>query len=113
LLGTVTWTNGSSAMMKTKRTNTAVVIYDGECAFCRQAVSAIRARDKQDEFMFVSRRTPRIKEEFPQVDFGDFDKGMVLVEPHGERARRRRCNTFYRLKASVFPFVLPGMYRVP
>lgn len=87
--------------------------HDGECAFCRQAVSAIRARDKQDEFMFVSRRTPRIKEEFLQVDFGDFDKGMVLVEPHGERARRRRCNTFYRLKASVFPFVLPGMYRVP
>jgi predicted DCC family thiol-disulfide oxidoreductase YuxK len=70
-------------MTKTKRTNTAMVIYDGECAFCRQAVSAIRARDKQAEFMYVSRHTPGIEEQFPQVDFGDFDKGMVLVEPHG------------------------------
>ena len=80
--------------------------------FADKAVSAIRARDKQEEFMFVSRQTPRIEKEFPQVDFGDFDKGMVLVEPHGKVHVGADAIHFIVSRLPYFR-LFAWMYRVP
>jgi predicted DCC family thiol-disulfide oxidoreductase YuxK len=61
-----------------------VIVYDGDCAFCCQAVNAIRARDRRHQFVYLPRQTPGIEQQYPELMTGDFDAGMRLFEPGGK-----------------------------
>jgi len=58
-----------------------VIVYDGDCAFCRRSVALIRRRDRDGRFEYVPRQEPGLEERFPQIAEGDFDTGMRLIEP--------------------------------
>ena len=60
-----------------------VVVYDGECAFCRRQIARIRRYDRHDRFEYVPRQTPRLTDRFPALARGDFDTGMRLIMPDG------------------------------
>lgn len=59
---------------------TPVVVYDGECGFCRRSVDAIRRRDRRRVFTYVPRQTPGIEQRFPQLLEGDFNTGLRLID---------------------------------
>jgi predicted DCC family thiol-disulfide oxidoreductase YuxK len=59
---------------------TPVVVYDGECGFCRRSVEAIRRRDRRGVFTYVPRQTPGIEQRFPQLLEGDFNTGLRLID---------------------------------
>ena len=61
----------------------SIVIYDGECAFCRRQISRIRRKDTHGKFAFVPRQTPGIEDRFPQLAQSDFNTGMRLVATDG------------------------------
>jgi predicted DCC family thiol-disulfide oxidoreductase YuxK len=61
----------------------AVIIYDGACSFCRQAIEAIRARDRDGRFVYLPRDTPGIEQQYLGLKVGDFNTGMRLFEPDG------------------------------
>jgi predicted DCC family thiol-disulfide oxidoreductase YuxK len=62
---------------------TSVIVYDGACAFCRQAIDAIRHRDREKQFLYFARQTPGLDEKHPELAIGNFNTGMRLIEPDG------------------------------
>jgi predicted DCC family thiol-disulfide oxidoreductase YuxK len=61
-----------------------VIVYDGDCAFCRAQVARIRAWDRAGRFETVPRRTPGIDDRFPILREADFNAGMRVVIGTGE-----------------------------
>ncbi len=60
-----------------------VVVYDGECAFCRRQIARIRRYDRHGRFECVPRQTPGLTDRFPALGQGGFDTGMRLIVPDG------------------------------
>jgi predicted DCC family thiol-disulfide oxidoreductase YuxK len=64
--------------------NRAVVIYDGECSFCRKQTQKIRRRDKQQRFELIPSQSPELTTRFPQLAEHDLQSGMRLIDERGE-----------------------------
>ena len=60
-------------------TQQPVVVYDGDCAFCRRRAASIARRDRDGLFELVPRQQDGLEERFPALADGDFDTGMRLV----------------------------------
>src|SRR5262245_61337245 len=60
-----------------------VVVYDGECPFCRKQVDRIRSRDVGDQFEYLPRQSASLTDRFPILAEADFNTGMRLVLPDG------------------------------
>ena len=60
-----------------------VVVYDGDCGFCRRSVDEIRRRDRERRMVYLPRRTPGIEAKLPGLAEGDFDTGIRVVDPDG------------------------------
>lgn len=61
-----------------------VVVYDGDCHFCRKQIQRFKARDSGKTFEYCPRQTEGIEERFPKLAEDDFNTGMRLVHPNGE-----------------------------
>lgn len=61
-----------------------VVVYDGECQFCRQQIGKIQRWDTLGRFEYVPRQTPGLEDRFPQLKEGDFNTGMRLIAVSGK-----------------------------
>ena len=61
-----------------------VVVYDGDCPFCRKQFARIRSRDIREQFEYVARQTPGLTDRFPALAQGDFNTGVRLVLPGGQ-----------------------------
>ena len=89
----------------------SVVVYDGECSFCRRQIARIQRSDRANQFEYVARQAVGLEQRFPRLAEGDFNTGMRLIDPEGrihvgadavyEIARRlpawRRLAWVYRL----------------
>jgi len=60
-----------------------LVVYDGECAFCLRSVEAITRRDRDGLFRYISRQTPGLEEQYPQLASEDFNTGIWLIDSTG------------------------------
>jgi len=67
----------------TDRDSRCVVVYDGDCSFCRDRIEWIRRRDAAGRLDLVPRQAPGIVERFPRLAEGDFNTGMRLIDPDG------------------------------
>ena len=67
----------------TRQISRPVVIYDGECVFCRRQVERMKRRDADDAFEYVPRQAEGIERRFPKLTEGDFSTGMRLAYPDG------------------------------
>lgn len=60
-----------------------VVVYDGQCRFCRRQVEWIRARDCGVRLELVPRQTVGLEQRFPLLAEDDFNSGLRVVMPDG------------------------------
>jgi len=76
---------GESGTVKAKvgEPSGGVVVYDGNCPFCRQQVARIRHRDLWERFEYAAKQSPGLDERFPTLARGEFSTGMRLVMPDG------------------------------
>jgi acetyl esterase len=61
-----------------------VVVYDGDCPFCRKQVERLKARDPGEYFEYCPRQQDGLVARFPKLAAGDFNSGMRLVHLDGE-----------------------------
>jgi predicted DCC family thiol-disulfide oxidoreductase YuxK len=89
-----------------------VVVYDGQCAFCRKQVERFRRRDAQKVFEYLSRQAEGIEQRFPGLADGDFDSGMRLVHP--DQSISVGADAVYEIARRVSGWKrLAWLYRVP
>jgi len=74
----------SDADTQTHSNGKSLVVYDGDCAFCRASVEQVRRRDREGIFEYVPRRTEWLDERYPELATQDFNTGMRLIEPDGQ-----------------------------
>lgn len=60
-----------------------VVVYDGDCPFCRGQIERLRRLDRATRFECVPRQQPGLEARFPALADGDFRTGMRIVLPGG------------------------------
>lgn len=60
-----------------------VIVYDGDCHFCRDQIARIQRWDANNQFEYLPRQAPEADVRFPILKSIDFDKGMRLIEPNG------------------------------
>lgn len=61
-----------------------VLVYDGQCNFCKRQIARIRTMDRRDQFEYAPRDTPGLTDRFPKLAQEEFNTGMRLVMPDGQ-----------------------------
>ena len=64
-----------------------VVIYDGQCRFCRRQVERLAKWDRQGRLAFISLHDPRVAERYPDLSHEQLMQDMYLVDSAGNRYR--------------------------
>lgn len=62
-----------------------VLIYDGECSFCRSQVERFHRLDGANRLAFVSLHDPSVRENYPDLSHEQLMEEMVLVDQSGNR----------------------------
>jgi predicted DCC family thiol-disulfide oxidoreductase YuxK len=60
-----------------------IVVYDGECPYCRKQVGKMKRHDVDEVFDYVPRQTEDLEQRFPKLAEGDFNTGLRLIETDG------------------------------
>lgn len=69
------------------RPDADVVIYDGECGFCRKQVARLGWWDCQGRLAYLSLHDPRVAERYPDLSHEDMLQALYVVTQSGERHR--------------------------
>lgn len=69
--------------MQPDRLERNVVVYDGDCEFCRRQADRIRRKDRAGRFELLPKQHPDLSHRFPQLAGADLRQGMRLVTPTG------------------------------
>ncbi len=62
-----------------------VVIFDGNCQFCRQSVEQLHRLDGRNRLAFVSLHDPLVAQRYPDLDHDQLLTEMYLVDQTGNR----------------------------
>jgi predicted DCC family thiol-disulfide oxidoreductase YuxK len=62
-----------------------VVIYDGDCAFCRRQVQRLARWDGRHRLAYVSLHDPLVAERYPDLSRDQLMQQMFVVTPDGRR----------------------------
>ena len=89
-----------------------VIVYDGECRFCRWSVRRIRWLDRRGQFEYLPRQARGAAERFPQLCGSDFNTGLRLIADGGEVCVG--ADAVYEIYRRMPPFhLLAWLYRTP
>ncbi len=73
------------AGVKTENRDQDIVIYDGQCNFCRGQVENLRRLDGKNRFQFVSLHDPAVSSIVPDLSFEQLMEQMWIVTANGKR----------------------------
>jgi predicted DCC family thiol-disulfide oxidoreductase YuxK len=93
------------------RAGKAVVIFDGECAFCNRWVDFLLRFDRHDIFRFSARQDPAGASFLQQVGLPECGAGSIILVEHG--AVLLRSAAVLRMMSLLgFPFSLAAVFRL-
>jgi predicted DCC family thiol-disulfide oxidoreductase YuxK len=61
-----------------------VVVFDGDCRFCRARIAEFQKLDQNNAMEFMPRQEPSCEERLPSVRGIDLEDGILFVEPNGK-----------------------------
>jgi predicted DCC family thiol-disulfide oxidoreductase YuxK len=94
-----------------KPADQAIVIFDGECAFCSRWVDFLLRFDRRDIFRFSARQNPAGASFLQQVVLPECGAGSIILVDHG--AVLLRSAAVLRMMSLLgFPFSLAAVFRV-
>ncbi len=62
-----------------------VVIYDGQCPFCRHQVARLHRWDSRRRLKFLSLHDPRVRQWAPELEHEALMEQMWVIDPQGGR----------------------------
>jgi predicted DCC family thiol-disulfide oxidoreductase YuxK len=62
-----------------------VVLFDGQCNFCRQQISHLRRLDGRNRLRYVSLHDPWVAKTFPDLSYEQLMEQMWVIAPDGAR----------------------------
>lgn len=62
-----------------------MVIYDGECRFCRGQVARLARWDTRGKLAFISAHDPEAARRYPDLSHEQLMQQMYVVDPQGKR----------------------------
>lgn len=93
-----------------------VVIYDGECRFCRGQVERLKGFDSQGKLTFISLHDPRLRQRYPELSHDELMQQMYVVTTEGKKfggaaairyLSRRLPRLYWLMPLLHIPFTLP------
>lgn len=91
-------------------TGQAVVVFDGECAFCNRWVDFLLRYDRGDVFRFAARQSESGTAFLGQAGLPEVGVGSIIVV-EGDRVLTRSSAVLRMLNLLGFPFSLTGVFR--
>lgn len=96
-----------------KRSDPAVLIYDGVCPVCRKTVAWIRENMRKEAFVMIPCQSEEARTRFPSVEQAVCMQAMQLVLPDGEvlsgeKALPEIVKRLKRYSPAAALFDLPG-----
>ena len=89
-----------------------VIVYDGECSFCRRQIERLRSRDHRALFEYAARQTPGLEDRFPALTDADFNTGMRLIEL--DERLYVGADALYEITRRLHPWKwIAWIYRIP
>ncbi len=90
-----------------------VVIWDGDCSFCRKQVEKLQAFDGKNRLSYISLHDPRVATRFPDITYEQMMEQLWIVCPDNRRfggadALRYLSRKLPRLWWSAPLFHFPG-----
>jgi predicted DCC family thiol-disulfide oxidoreductase YuxK len=89
----------------------AVVVFDGECAFCNRWVDLLLRFDRKDKFRFTARQSQSGAAFLRQAGLPEAGVGSILLV-EGSTIRLRSEATIRMLQLLGLPFSLAGIFRM-
>jgi predicted DCC family thiol-disulfide oxidoreductase YuxK len=68
-----------------QRPTADLVIYDGQCQFCRRSVERLRRLDSQQRLAFISLHDPEVSRRFPDLTKDQLLAEIYVVDQQGRR----------------------------
>lgn len=93
-----------------------VVIYDGECRFCRGQVERLVRFDSQGKLTFISLHDARLRKRYPDLSHDELMSQMYVVTPEGKKyggaaavryLSRQLPRLYWLMPIMHIPFSLP------
>ena len=60
-----------------------VVVYDGDCRFCRRQIERIKQLDPSERFEYLAWQSEPFRERFGSLANEDLNKGLRVITPDG------------------------------
>lgn len=70
-----------------ERPGAELVVYDGQCAFCRGQVERLARWDRAGRLAFISLHDPRVSQWLPDLTHDQLMQDMYLIDRQGQRHR--------------------------
>lgn len=93
-----------------------VVIYDGECRFCRGQVERLKRFDSGGKLTFISLHDSRLRKRYPDLSHDELMRQMYVVTPEGKKfggaaavryLTRKLPSLYWLMPLMHIPFTLP------
>jgi len=91
-----------------------VIVYDGQCRFCRRRIEWIRKRDAAGLFEFTASDSPKLLVRFPSLADEELSSGLRFID--GDRNVRCGADAVYeiarrlpRWRCVAWLYCVPGL----
>lgn len=87
-----------------------VVIWDGQCNFCRSQVERLRWFDRGERLSYLSLHDPRVAERYPDLSYQQLMDQMWVVTPHGEKLGGADAGRYLSRKMRTLWWLAPVLH---
>ena len=100
-----------------RRPETPLIIYDGQCNFCINAIRRIRKKAKEGQFNYIPNQDPNLYTAYPQLVKFLSHEGMRFINKKGKVfcGADSVYQIYRRLRWSryiAWIYVVPGIHRI-
>ena len=92
------------------RPRAAVVIYDGNCVFCRLQVARLARWDRFGKLAFLSAHDPQTPHRYPDLSHEALMEQMYIVTPAGQRHAGAAALRYLSLRLPRLWALIPWLY---